>query len=75
MVAMSTVGTGARSSPKLIGRRGDDRANRGDGGWNMGLRACDKLTREDYREILEPVLTEAIESGEIRLVLSGWSFS
>jgi len=41
----------------------------------MGLRACDKLTREDYREILEPVLTEAIESGEIRLVLSGWSFS
>lgn len=34
----------------------------------VGLKASGKLSREDYREILEPVLNEAIESGEIRLV-------
>jgi hypothetical protein len=33
-----------------------------------GLRASGKLNREDYREVLEPVLREAVESGELRLV-------
>jgi hypothetical protein len=34
----------------------------------VGLRASGKLSREDYREVLEPVLREAVESGELRLV-------
>jgi hypothetical protein len=34
----------------------------------VGFRASGKLTREDYREVLEPVLREAAESGEIRMV-------
>jgi hypothetical protein len=34
----------------------------------VGLRASGKLSRDDYREVLEPALNEAIESGEIRLV-------
>jgi hypothetical protein len=33
----------------------------------VGMRASGKLTREDYREVLEPVLREAIESGELRM--------
>jgi hypothetical protein len=36
----------------------------------IGLRASGKLTREDYREVLEPVLQEAIASGEIRLLFT-----
>jgi SpoIIAA-like len=34
----------------------------------VGLRASGKLTREDYREVLEPALEAAVESGELRLV-------
>jgi hypothetical protein len=34
----------------------------------VGLRASGKLSREDYLEVLEPALSVAIESGEIRLV-------
>jgi hypothetical protein len=34
----------------------------------IGLRASGKLTKEDYRTVLEPALAEGIESGELRLV-------
>lgn len=34
----------------------------------IGFRASGKLTREDYRGVLEPVLREAAESGEIRML-------
>lgn len=34
----------------------------------IGFRASGKLTRDDYREILEPLLDEAAESGEIRML-------
>jgi hypothetical protein len=34
----------------------------------VGLRAWGKLTKEDYRETLEPALSEAVASGELRLV-------
>jgi hypothetical protein len=34
----------------------------------IGLRASGKLSKEDYRAVLEPALTEAVESGELRLV-------
>lgn len=34
----------------------------------LGLRAAGKLSRDDYRDVLEPALREAVESGEIRLV-------
>ena len=34
----------------------------------VGLRASGKLSKEDYRGVLEPVLREAVESGELRLV-------
>lgn len=34
----------------------------------VGLRASGKLSRDDYREVLEPVLREAVDSGELRLV-------
>ncbi|HTA13780.1 MAG TPA: STAS/SEC14 domain-containing protein [Solirubrobacteraceae bacterium] len=34
----------------------------------IGFRANGKLTREDYRNVLEPVLREAAESGEIRML-------
>ena len=34
----------------------------------IGFRASGKLTRDDYRKVLEPVLREAAESGEIRMV-------
>ena len=36
----------------------------------IGFRASGKLTREDYREVLEPVLREAAESGEIRMLFA-----
>lgn len=34
----------------------------------VGFRAEGKLTREDYRGVLEPVLNEAVESGEVRML-------
>lgn len=34
----------------------------------IGLRAWGKLTREDYRNVLEPALRRGVESGELRLV-------
>jgi SpoIIAA-like len=34
----------------------------------IGLRASGKLTREDYRDVLEPALREGVESGELRLL-------
>lgn len=34
----------------------------------VGLRASGKLSKEDYVEVLEPVLREGIESGELRLL-------
>ncbi|HEX3316896.1 MAG TPA: STAS/SEC14 domain-containing protein [Solirubrobacteraceae bacterium] len=34
----------------------------------IGLRASGKLTRDDYRNGLEPALHEAVGSGEVRLV-------
>jgi hypothetical protein len=36
----------------------------------IGLRAAGRLSRDDYREVLEPTLREGIDSGEIRLVFS-----
>ena len=36
----------------------------------IGLRASGKLTRDEYREVLEPALREGIESGELRLLFS-----
>lgn len=34
----------------------------------LGLRASGQLSREDYVEVLEPALAEAVATGEIRLV-------
>ena len=34
----------------------------------IGLRASGKLSRGDYRDVLEPALKEAIDSGEARVV-------
>jgi hypothetical protein len=34
----------------------------------VGLRASGKLSKEDYRGVLEPVLREAAEAGQLRLV-------
>jgi len=34
----------------------------------IGLRASGKLTRDDYRDVLEPALKEGIDSGELRLL-------
>ena len=34
----------------------------------IGLRAAGKLTRDDYREVLEPGLQEAVDSGAARVV-------
>jgi hypothetical protein len=34
----------------------------------IGLRATGKLTKEDYRNVLEPALREGIETGELRLL-------
>jgi hypothetical protein len=40
----------------------------------IGFRAKGKLTRDDYRNVLEPVLREAAESGEIRMLFSLTAF-
>lgn len=37
-------------------------------GRSVGLRASGKLTKEDYVEVLEPALSEAVASGEVRLL-------
>ena len=34
----------------------------------IGLRASGKLTREDYKDVLEPALKEAVDSGEARVL-------
>lgn len=34
----------------------------------IGLRAAGKLSKADYTDVLEPVLREAVDSGELRLV-------
>jgi SpoIIAA-like len=34
----------------------------------IGFEASGKLSREDYRDVLEPVLRKAAESGEIRML-------
>ena len=34
----------------------------------VGLRAWGKLSKADYRDVLEPTLREAVESGELRLL-------
>jgi stage II sporulation SpoAA-like protein len=34
----------------------------------IGLRATGKLTKADYREVLEPAIKEGIDSGELRLL-------
>jgi len=34
----------------------------------IGFRASGKLTRDDYRKVLEPALRKAAESGEIRML-------
>ncbi|HYH52608.1 MAG TPA: STAS/SEC14 domain-containing protein [Solirubrobacterales bacterium] len=34
----------------------------------LGLKASGTLTRDDYRDVLEPALEEAVEAGGIRLV-------
>ena len=34
----------------------------------IGLRASGKLSRNDYREVLEPALREGIDTGELRVV-------
>lgn len=34
----------------------------------VGLRASGKLTREDYKNVMEPALKEAIDSGEARVL-------
>jgi hypothetical protein len=34
----------------------------------IGFRASGKLSRADYRDVLEPILREAAESGAIRMV-------
>ena len=34
----------------------------------VGLRATGKLTRDDYRNVLEPTLREAVGTGEMRLL-------
>jgi stage II sporulation SpoAA-like protein len=35
----------------------------------IGLRASGELTREEYRDTLEPVLHDAVEGGDVRLLL------
>jgi hypothetical protein len=34
----------------------------------MGIRASGKLTRNDYKNVLEPALKEAVDSGEARVL-------
>jgi hypothetical protein len=40
----------------------------------IGFRASGKLTRGDYREVLEPVLRKAAETGEIRMLFTLTAF-
>jgi hypothetical protein len=40
----------------------------------IGFRASGKLTRADYREVLEPVLRKAAEAGEIRMLFTLTAF-
>jgi hypothetical protein len=35
---------------------------------SVGLRASGKLSKADYTDVLEPVLREGVESGELRLL-------
>jgi hypothetical protein len=34
----------------------------------IGLRGWGKLSREDYRDVLQPTLDQAVQSGELRLM-------
>lgn len=34
----------------------------------FGLRASGKLSRDDYRDVIEPALSQAVQSGELRFV-------
>lgn len=34
----------------------------------IGFRATGEVTRDDYREVLEPALREAVETGEVRML-------
>lgn len=34
----------------------------------VGLRATGKLTRDDYREVFDPLLREAVEAGDARML-------
>ena len=34
----------------------------------IGFRAVGELTREDYREVLEPALRAAVETGDVRML-------
>jgi SpoIIAA-like len=34
----------------------------------VGFRAGGQVTREDYRQLLEPALREAVEAGEVRML-------
>jgi SpoIIAA-like len=34
----------------------------------VGLRAAGKLTRDDYRDVMEPALKEAMDSGDARVL-------
>jgi hypothetical protein len=34
----------------------------------IGFRASGEVTRDDYREVLEPALREAVEAGEVRML-------
>jgi hypothetical protein len=34
----------------------------------IGFRVVDGLTGDDYREVIEPALTEAVETGDVRLL-------
>jgi SpoIIAA-like len=36
----------------------------------IGLRASGKLSRDDYRQVLEPALREGIDAGELRLLFA-----
>ncbi len=41
----------------------------------VGFRASGRLTREDYRDVLEPVLGAAAEAGEIRMLFEVTDFN
>jgi hypothetical protein len=41
----------------------------------VGLRASGELTRDDYRQVLEPALHEGINAGELRLLFTLTNFS